>query len=318
VARSSVEATTGSKRRRRRWFEEYRSRSARNEALFAAVLLLPALVILALVIFYPLVQALLLSLKDAALLNATTAPFAGLDNFERLLADEIFWAAVKNTLVLTTTSIAGSLVLGMSLALVLNENLPGRNFFRGIALIPWVVPGVVVALLTLYMFNSQVGVIDYVLVKLGLAERFVDWFGSTRNALWAIILANIWNQTPFYMLMILAGLQTVPQDEYDAAKVDGANVVQRFRYVTLPNIRGVLTIVIALQVIWNFNNFDLIWTTTQGGPVNATTTLTVHVYRMAFVGLDIGYAAAIGVVMLVALLLFSVFYIRVMDRAEER
>jgi multiple sugar transport system permease protein len=279
---------------------------------------LPALVILALVIFYPLVQALLLSLKDAALLNATTAPFAGLDNFERLLTDEIFWAAVKNTLVLTTTSIAGSLVLGMSLALVLNENLPGRNFFRGIALIPWVVPGVVVALLTLYMFNSQVGVIDYVLVKLGLAERFVDWFGSTRNALWAIILANIWNQTPFYMLMILAGLQTVPQDEYDAAKVDGANVVQRFRYVTLPNIRGVLTIVIALQVIWNFNNFDLIWTTTQGGPVNATTTLTVHVYRMAFVGLDIGYAAAIGVVMLVALLLFSVFYIRVMERAEER
>jgi multiple sugar transport system permease protein len=318
VARSSVEATTGGKRRRRPLFEEYRSRSARNEALFAAVLLLPALVILALVIFYPLVQALLLSLKDAALLNATTAPFAGLDNFERLFGDEIFWAAVKNTLVLTITSIAGSLALGMALALVLNENLPGRNFFRGIALIPWVVPGVVVALLTLYMFNSQVGVIDYVLVQLGLADRFVDWFGSTRNALWAIILANIWNQTPFYMLMILAGLQTVPQDEYDAAKVDGANVVHRFRYVTLPNIRGVLTIVIALQVIWNFNNFDLIWTTTQGGPVNATTTLTVHVYRMAFVGLDIGYAAAIGVVMLVALLLFSVFYVRVMERPEER
>lgn len=316
--RSSVETAAGGKRRRRRLFEEYRSRSARNEVLFAAVLLLPAVAILALVIFYPLVQALLLSLKDAALLNATTAPFAGLENFKRLFGDEIFWAAVKNTLVLTITSIAGSLVLGMALALVLNENLPGRNFFRGIALIPWVVPGVVVALLTLYMFNSQVGVIDYVLVQLGLAERFVDWFGSTKNALWAIILANIWNQTPFYMLMILAGLQTVPQDEYDAAKVDGANVVQRFRYVTLPNIRGVLAIVLALQVIWNFNNFDLIWTTTQGGPVNATTTLTVHVYRMAFVGLDIGYAAAIGVVMLVALLLFSVFYVRAMERSQER
>ncbi len=299
-------------------FEQYRSRSARNEVFFAAVLLLPALAILALVIFYPLVQALLLSMKDAALLNVTVAPFTGLDNFEQLLGDEVFWTAVKNTFVLTTVSIAGSLVLGMSLALVLNENLPFRNFFRGIALIPWVVPGVVVALLTLYMFNSQVGVIDYVLVKLGVTERFVDWFGSTRNALWAIILANIWNQTPFYMLMMLAGLQTVPEDEYDAAKVDGANVVQRFRYVTLPNIRGVLTIVIALQVIWNFNNFDLIWTTTQGGPVNATTTLTVHVYRMAFVGLDIGYAAAIGVVMLVALLLFSVFYVRAMERGQEQ
>lgn len=317
MARSSVE-TAGDKRRRSRLFEQYRSRSARNEAFFAAGLLLPAIAILALVIFYPLVQALLLSLKDASLLNATVAPFTGLDNFKQLLGDEVFWTAVKNTFVLTTLSIGGSLVLGMSLALVLNENLPFRNFFRGIALIPWVVPGVVVALLTLYMFNSQVGVIDYVLVQLGVTERFVDWFGSTRNALWAIILANIWNQTPFYMLMVLAGLQTVPEDEYDAAKVDGANVLQRFRYVTLPNIRGVLAIVIALQVIWNFNNFDLIWATTEGGPVNATTTLTVHVYRMAFKSLDLGYAAAIGVVMLVALLLFSVFYVRAMERGEER
>ena len=318
MAQSSVEAAASGKRRRRRLLAQYRSRSARNEAFFAAVLLLPAVAILALVIFYPLVQALLLSLKDASLLNATVAPFTGLDNFKQLLGDEVFWTAVKNTLVLTTISIGGSLVLGMSLALVLNENLPFRNIFRGIALIPWVVPGVVVALLTLYMFNSQVGVIDYVLVQLGVTEGFVDWFGSTRNALWAIILANIWNQTPFYMLMILAGLQTVPEDEYDAVKVDGANVLQRFRYVTLPNIRGVLAIVIALQVIWNFNNFDLIWATTEGGPVNATTTLTVHVYRMAFKSLDLGYAAAIGVVMLIALLLFSVFYVRAMERGEER
>jgi multiple sugar transport system permease protein len=318
VAQSSVETAARGKRRRRRLFAQYRSRSARNEVFFAGVLLLPAVAILALVIFYPLVQALLLSLKDASLLNATVAPFTGLDNYKQLLGDEVFWTAVKNTFVLTTVSIGGSLVLGMSFALVLNENLPFRNFFRGIALIPWVVPGVVVALLTLYMFNSQVGVIDYVLVQLGVTERFVDWFGSTRNALWAIILANIWNQTPFYMLMVLAGLQTVPEDEYDAAKVDGANVLQRFRYVTLPNIRGVLAIVIALQVIWNFNNFDLIWATTEGGPVNATTTLTVHVYRMAFKSLDLGYAAAIGVVMLVTLLLFLVFYVRAMEGGEER
>ena len=318
MAQSSVETAARGKRRRRRLFAQYRSRSARNEVFFAGVLLLPAVAILALVIFYPLVQALLLSLKDASLLNATVAPFTGLDNYKQLLGDEVFWTAVKNTFVLTTVSIGGSLVLGMSLALVLNENLPFRNFFRGIALIPWVVPGVVVALLTLYMFNSQVGVIDYVLVQLGVTERFVDWFGSTTNAMWAIILANIWNQSPFYMLMMLAGLQTVPEDEYDAAKVDGANVLQRFRYVTLPNIRGVLAIVIALQVIWNFNNFDLIWATTEGGPVNATTTLTVHVYRTAFKSLDLGYAAAIGVVMLIALLLFSVFYVRAMEGGKER
>ena len=135
MAQSSVE-TAGGKRRRRRLFERYRSRSARSEAFFAAVLLLPAVAILTLVIFYPLVQALLLSLKDATLLSPTVAPFTGLDNFKQLLGDEVFWAAVKNTFVLTTTSIAASLVLGMLLALVLNEKISFRNFFRGIALIP--------------------------------------------------------------------------------------------------------------------------------------------------------------------------------------
>ena len=308
----------GIKRRWSRFFEAYRSKSAKKEALFASVLLLPALAVLTLVIFYPLVQALLLSFKDAGLLNAATAPFTGLDNFRKLFGDPIFWTAVKNTAILTVVSIAGGLVLGMTLALTLNENLSFRNFFRGIALIPWVLPGVVVGLLALYVFNSQVGIINYVLAQLGITEGFMNWFGSTDNALWAVILLNIWNQTPFYMLMILAGLQTVPEDEYDAAKVDGASALQRFRYVTLPNIRGVLTIVIALQVFWCVNLFDPIWMTTQGGPVNSTTTLTVYVYRQAFENLNISYASAIGLVTLVALLLLSVFYVRAMEGTEER
>ena len=305
---------------KRRWggfLEAYSSKSARKEILFAGALLLPALVVLVLVIFYPLVQAILLSFKDAGLLNTATAPFAGLDNFSRLFGDSTFWTAALNTLILTVVSITVCLVLGMSLALALNENIPFKNFFRGIALIPWVLPGVVVGLLALYVFNSQVGIVNYVLDQLGITDGFMNWFGSTSNALWAVILLNIWNQTPFYMLMILAGLQTVPGDEYDAAKVDGASAFQRFRYVTLPNIKGVITIVIALQVFWCVNLFDPIWMTTQGGPVNATTTLTIYVYRQAFENLNIGYASAIGVVTLVALLAFSVFFIRAMEGEEE-
>jgi len=189
--------------------------------------------------------------------------------------------------------------------------------FRGIALIPWVTPGVVVALLFLYMFNAQAGVVDYLLIRLGWTNHFVEWWGSTDNALWAEIIANVWNQTPFYMLMVLAGLQTVPEDQYEAAIIDGASTVQRFWYVTLPNIRGVLLIVTSLMVIWNFNSFDTIWATTQGGPVNATTTLSIYVYRTAFNGLDLGYAAAIGVVWLILLLLFSVVYIRAMGGEGE-
>jgi multiple sugar transport system permease protein len=200
---------------------------------------------------------------------------------------------------------------------VLNEKMPFRSFFRGLALIPWVVPGVVVALLFLYMFNAQAGIVDYVLVKLGIIHTFVDWFGSTHDALGAEIVANIWNQIPFYMLMVLAGLQTVPEDQYEAARIDGASVVSRFFYVTLPNIRGVLVIVSSLMVIWNFNSFDTIWATTQGGPIDATTTLSVLVYRTAFDSLNLGYAAAIGFVWLIILLLFSVFYIRAVEGEKQ-
>lgn len=299
-------------------FQAYRSKKRRNEVLFAWGLILPSLAILVLVIFYPLVQSLLLSFSNANMLNIEGALFVGLDNFKKIIQDSVFWVALKNTVIFVGCSVAGGLIIGMALALILNENIPFRNFFRGIALIPWVVPGVVVALLVLYMFNSQAGIVNWVLVQLGLADQFIDWFGSTEYALWAEIIANIWNQTPFYMLMILAGLQTVPQHQHEAAMIDGASSVQRFFYVTLPNIRGVLMIVTSLMVIWNFNNFDLIWTTTQGGPVNATMTLSVYVYRNAFVGLDVGYAAAIGMVWLAILLSFSSFYIRALKGADHQ
>lgn len=299
-------------------FQAYRSKKRRNEVLFAWGLILPSLAILVLVIFYPLVQSLLLSFSNANMLNIEGALFVGLDNFKKIIQDSVFWVALKNTVIFVGCSVAGGLIIGMALALILNENIPFRNFFRGIALIPWVVPGVVVALLVLYMFNSQAGIVNWVLVQLGLADQFIDWFGSTEYALWAEIIANIWNQTPFYMLMILAGLQTVPRHQYEAAMIDGASSIQRFFYVTLPNIRGVLMIVTSLMVIWNFNNFDLIWTTTQGGPVNATMTLSVYVYRNAFVGLDVGYAAAIGMVWLAILLSFSSFYIRALKGADHQ
>lgn len=293
------------------------SKRRRNEALFAFVLILPALIILAMVIFIPLIQALRLGFTNANLLNTGMASYIGWDNFSRLFHDDIFWTAFKNTLEFIIACGIGGLVIGMALALFLNENIPFRNFFRGIALIPWVVPGVVIALLALYMFNQEAGVINWVLVKLGLSHHFIEWFGSTKYALWAEIFSTIWQQTPFYMLMILAGLQTVPQDQYEAARIDGASRIQSFLHVTLPNIRGILLIITSLMVIWNFNTFDIIWTTTEGGPANSTMTLSIYVYRQAFKGLNVGYASAIGLVWLVFLLLFSVFYIKALRGRDE-
>jgi multiple sugar transport system permease protein len=309
-------STTKAARRSFQPFATLSTRRGRQEALMAAVLLAPAVIILALVIFYPLYQALQLSFRNASLLSMSTSTYVGWSNFQQLVSDSTFWAAVRNTAVFVSGSVAGGLVMGTALALLLNEAIPFRGLFRSVALIPWVAPGVVVALLTLYAFNSQVGVIDYLLVKIGVSKSFIDWFGSAHNAIWAEIMANIWNQTPFYMLMVLAGLQTVPTEQYEAAHIDGASLMDRFRYVTLPNIRGVLLVVTSLMIIWNFNNFDLIWATTQGGPLDATTTLSVYVYRTAFVGLNVGYAAAIGLVWLVFLLFFSFLYIRALERAE--
>lgn len=293
------------------------SKREKNEAWFALLLILPALIILAVVIFIPLVQALKLGFTDANLLNTAMASNIGWDNFIQLFHDPIFWVAFKNTIEFVIVCGVGGLLLGTALALFLNENIPFRNFFRGIALIPWVVPGVVIALLALYMFNNEAGVIDWVLVKMGLTDHFINWFGSTDYALWAEMFSTIWQQTPFYMLMILAGLQTVPQDQYEASRIDGASRIQSFFHVTLPNVRGVILIVTSLMVIWNFNTFDIIWTTTEGGPANATMTLSIYVYRKAFVGLNVGYAAAIGMIWLIFLLMFSFLYIKALRGRDE-
>jgi multiple sugar transport system permease protein len=285
----------------------------RGDWLYAILFLAPCLFIISVVIFYPLVRVLFYSVHNTHLMLPAQQVFVGLDNFKLLLKDKIFKTAVFNTLVFTQFSVVGGFLVGFVLALLLNERVPLRNLWRGAALIPWVVPGVIVSLLTLYMFNSEVGIINYTLKTFGLIDEMISWFGSTDHALWALIIANIWNQAPFYMLMLLAGLQTRPDELMEAAKIDGAGMFSRFRYITLPHLSGIILIVTSLMVVWNFNNFDLFWATTQGGPVNATMTLSVYTYRQAFLSFKMGYASAISVLWLLGLLAFSTIYIRAME-----
>lgn len=286
----------------------------RSDYLFAFAFVAPSLIILLLVVFFPLAKVLYLSLLNANLFNSASQHFVGLENFTQLFAhDTVFPIAVLNTLEFTIASVVLAFLLGLVLALVLNEKIPLRNFFRGAALIPWVIPGVIVALLTLYMFNGQVGVVNYTLKSIGLIRKFIPWFANEHAAMWALIAVNVWNQTPFYMLMLLAGLQARPEELIEAAKIDGAATFGRFWHVTLPHLREIIMIITALMVIWNFNSFDLIWTATQGGPVDATMTLSVYTYRQAFLSFRMGYATAISVIWLLGLLVFSIFYVRVME-----
>jgi multiple sugar transport system permease protein len=286
----------------------------KRDGLYAALFLAPCIVIISIVIFYPLLQVLSYSVHNTHLMLPAEQKFIGLNNFRQLLTmDRIFGTALVNTLIFTFTSVAGGFLIGFTLALLLNENVPLQNVWRGAALVPWVVPGVIVSLLTLYMFNGEVGIINYTAKTLGLIKDFIPWFGSTDHALWALVAANVWNQAPFYMLMLLAGLQARPDDLMEAAKIDGAGMLARFRYITLPHLWGIILIVTSLMVIWNFNNFDLFWATTQGGPVNATMVLSVYTYRQAFLSFRMGYASAISVLWLVGLVAFSVVYIRAME-----
>jgi multiple sugar transport system permease protein len=285
----------------------------REELALAAVSLTPGLALLALVIFYPLVEALLLSRTDATILNPAAAQDVGLANFGRLLRDGAFFGALRTTVVFTAGSVGASFVLGMALALALNERFWLRDVLRGLAFLPWVIPGVVVALLWLYLYNPQVGVVDFLIRHTPLAGLAPNWLGSTGWALPALMIANTWNQAPFFVLVFLAGLQTVPDDLLAAAAIDGAGRWGRYRHVTLPHLRPMILIGSSLMVIWNFNNFDLIWATTQGGPVDSTTTLSVLVYRTMFNGSDVGYAAAIGLGWLVILVVLSFFYVRAFE-----
>ena len=287
--------------------------SGRGDWFYAVLFLAPCVIIISMVIFYPLVQVVSYSVHNTHLMKPGEQAFVGIDNFKLLLRDPIFKKAVVNTILFTGYSVLGGFLVGFGLALLLDEKIPLRNVWRGAALIPWVVPGVITSLLFLYMFNGEVGVINYTLRTIGIIQDFIPWFGSTDHALWALVIANVWNQTPFFILMLLSGLQSRSEELMEAAKIDGAGMIGRFLHITLPHLSGIILITTCLMVVWNFNNFDLFWATTQGGPVNATMTLSVYTYRQAFLSFKMGYASAISVLWLIGLLAFSTIYIRALE-----
>lgn len=285
-----------------------------QQRLFTFVLFAPSIAVLLLVVAYPLLRSVVLSFFEYDLLRPTSRPFVGLQNYQDLARDPIFWQALKNTLIFNTFTVIGGFLLGLALALLLNTEIRFRQFFRGLALMPWVVPYVVIGFLFLFMFNQKIGVVNYTLAQLGIIERFLPWFSDPQLALAAVILASIWNQFPFHMLTMLAGLQTIPAELEEAARIDGAGSVQVFRHITLPWLRNIIVISTTLMMIQNFNNFAIIWTMTEGGPLRATTTFVIYVFRKAFVDFEFGAASAIGIVWLLVLTVFAAFYIRLVEQ----
>ncbi|MCP4197694.1 MAG: sugar ABC transporter permease [Proteobacteria bacterium] len=289
------------------------SRFRLSDTQYSLLLLAPAVLLLSFTVLYPLLRGIALSFHSYNLINlASGTQFIGWDNFKSLLSSPDYRAVWGTTLLFVTGSVAGQFLLGFMIALVLNQKeIKNRNLFRGLLLMPWIVPTVVTALLWKWIFNQQYGVFNYILHSAGIISSFQAWIGDPNLALFSVILANIWKGFPFHMLILLAALQTIPEDFIEAAIIDGATSWQRFRYVVLPLLRYIIMIDLLVSIIWTFQNFTLIWTMTEGGPITATTTLAIGIFRISFQSFDMGLAAAIGTLWLVVLAVFTVLFVRV-------
>ncbi len=287
-----------------------RWRSPWNETGLAAVFLTPALVVLGFVILYPLARGIYLSTLNYSLIDPAGPTPAGLNNYAHILQDNVFWQSLLNTFVFSGASVVCGFLGGLVLAILLDQNLPFGRILRGLCLVPWIIPFIVVGFLFTYMFNFDAGVVNFILRALGAIDSNQAWLARPDLSMITVIIANVWNQTPFYMLMLLAGLQAIPSELKEAACIDGANPLQVFRSITLPHLQNIIVITTILMLIRNFNNFPLIWVMTQGGPIYSTTTLVVYIFRLAFSDFNFGYAATVAVIWLVMLMAMTAFYVR--------
>jgi multiple sugar transport system permease protein len=287
---------------------------AQERPWFGYVLALPGVLLIGIVVLYPVVQGILLSLTNASLLNSTQA-FTGLANYRRLFADGAFLTACVNSATLTASAVVLELALGMGLALLLRKNVPGIRIFRSLTMASWVIP--VVA--TVMMFNLMVlpgyGFFNIILDRLGLGRFDVFWFGSPMMAMPAVVMMHVWRNTPFFGIALLAAMQTIPAELFEAAEIDGASAVQTFRHITVPAVAYVAMIMVIVHVLWTANNFDFVFISTGGGPVDATMVLPVYIYRQFWQNFQTGFAASGGVMLMLGLMMFTILYV---TRVRER
>jgi multiple sugar transport system permease protein len=281
------------------------------------VFVVPIVLLVLALVAYPFGYAIYLSMTKKYV--GVPPVFVGLDNYVKLAGDGFFRRAVANSFVFTFGSVAVKLVLGMAMALVLTSRIRFRGFFTGLLLIPWVAPTVVSALNFLWIYDYSLGVLNYLLVRvLRLLPTGVGWLSEPDTAMASVIAVNIWRGFPFFGISFLAGLKGIPADLYEAAAADGANALQRFRHVTLPGLKNILIIVVLLSTIWTFNDFQIVYILTKGGPGGATQVLPVLTYEIAFGAQRLGEAVAVALTMLPGLAIVIVVLARYMRRGAAR
>lgn len=289
------------------------SRAVAGHPALPYMLLLPTFAIGAAVLIYPLVNGLVLSFTSFRLFDPRYA-WVGLDNYLRNFRSPVYWEIFSNSITIVFSAVFFQLVFGLTVALALNQPIRGRGLFRGLIFLIWIIPEIVVALLWMIMFNSDFGILNFVLREVGVVSEFVNWLGDPIPAKLSLVIVYAWRGIPFFMVMILAALQTVPTAVVDAAKIDGASASQRFWNIVMPYIREIVILCCLLSSVRLFQDVTQIFILTNGGPIYSTTTLAIQVYKQAFVAYQIGDAAAVGVTWLVFLFMLAILYIRLVTK----
>jgi ABC-type sugar transport system permease subunit len=287
------------------------SRRKRNDNLFTILMILPAGLIMAVVTIYPLIRSLIISmlhwdLKKPELIH----PFVFFDNYKYVLSDPTFWQSAKATGFFVLGAVSLNIIIALAIALLLNREFVGRNMVRMLALLPWAIPGVVNGIMWKWILNPSYGALNGLLLQLGIIDKYVVWMGTPAGAMIMAILADVWKETPFIMLLMLAALQTIPKDLYEAATVDGANVFKSFWHITIPLIKPTLFVALTLRTIWALKSFDLIYTLTAGGPSNGTTVIGYYTYLKTFVSLNLGRGSAVAYLMTAVVAILVILYQR--------
>ncbi|MBR0670898.1 carbohydrate ABC transporter permease [Neoroseomonas soli] len=281
------------------------SRLFDNKAFLIVMCLAPAIGLLMVFLTYPLGLGVWLAFTDTTI--GQRGIYVGLENFEFLFGDPIFWNAIFFSVFYTGVATVGKFGLGLWLALLLNNHLPFKSFLRAIILLPWIVPTVLSAIAFWWIYDPQFSIISWVFIELGLRETNIDFINTAWPARWSLIAANIWRGIPFVAISLLAGLQTISPSLYEAAMLDGATAWQRFRFVTFPMLLPILAIVMTFSIIFTFTDFQLVYAITRGGPVNSTHLLATLAFQRGIPGGQLGEGAAIAVAMIPFLVFATLF-----------
>lgn len=275
-------------------------------------MILPALLLLVVIGIVPIVITVSYSFQYKVLTDPLDTHFVGLDNYVTLLSSELFWEVLGNTVVFAVLSMAFELVIGFIGAMLMNSAKKFVGVVRTAVLIPWAIPGIIIAYMFSFMFNDQLGVVNQLLQTVHLIDAPVSWLTNGTTAMLAVVLADTWKQFPYISLMIFAGLQTIPKDVYEAAQIDGAGKVATFFRITLPNLKGILLIVLLFRTMGAIRIFDIIFGITGGGPANSTATLLFQAYKYLFGDMNFGLGSALSTIITILILICSFIYIKVL------